>query len=167
MPRAHQPAAINPTVGHRGSQMGAELTKRRHLPVVAGPAQHQANPVDLDPLRLPVLQRLHRQPVRGAQPLTGLVDADTRVKHQRPTQVASADCDAITDGANHNSPTVPAAAPIQPGHDVEAGRQTVQHTMHQPDAAVFLMRVLPIRDTGNRGPQIGQDSQPQRTGSES
>jgi hypothetical protein len=58
------------------------------------------------------------------------------------------------------------AAALQPRHDLEAGRQPVQHTMHQPDAAVFLVRVLPVRDAGNRRTQVRQDPQPERTRSE-
>jgi hypothetical protein len=102
------------------------------------------------------LERSHAAVNRAQLPLAGrgrhgvdrTVDADARVEHQCPAHVAGADGDATTERADRDPPTVPAAAAIQPRHDVEARRQPVQQPMHQPDVTVFLVRVLPIRDAG-------------------
>src|SRR5579884_1324689 len=120
MPRAYDPPPVDPAVGHRCGQMWAELAERRYLPVALA-AQHQSHAVDLDSLRLAVMQRVHRQrrgPVCGAKPLTRLVDTDTGFEHQRTAHVAAADGDSVPDRANRDSRQVATAATLPPRHHV-------------------------------------------------
>ena len=59
VPWTHDSAAVDPAVGHRRGQMRAVFAKRRHL-LITGAAYHQSDALNLDALRLSVLQRLQR-----------------------------------------------------------------------------------------------------------